>query len=111
MSEKVQGFCPMGCGSTLFLASGNYITCSLDKCPDPCAANDILAENEPHHIVKFGEATFDVIHPLRERLGDDLFNCRLHSLIKAMWGPPVAPGRYRAISKDGISYAWQKLDD
>jgi hypothetical protein len=27
MSEKVMGNCPMGCGDTLFLGSGGYVTC------------------------------------------------------------------------------------
>lgn len=31
----IQGKCPMGCGKTLFAASGGYITCSFINCPDP----------------------------------------------------------------------------
>ena len=31
----IQGKCPMGCGSTLFVASGGYITCSFISCPNP----------------------------------------------------------------------------
>lgn len=43
MSEQVIGVCPMGCGSTLFLGSGGYVTCSWEGCPDPGAASDLLA--------------------------------------------------------------------
>lgn len=65
--RKVKGFCPMGCGETLFLGSGGYVTCSWVKCPRPDAAADILLERESEHIVVLGESTFDIQHPLRER--------------------------------------------
>lgn len=41
-NPKVRGFCLMGCGQTLFLGDGGYVTCSLDSCPDPAATNDAL---------------------------------------------------------------------
>lgn len=44
MSDSVQGVCPMGCGKTLFLGSGGYVTCSWCKCPDPGAAADLLRD-------------------------------------------------------------------
>lgn len=40
---KVQGYCPMGCGATLFLGEGGHITCSWLECPRPHAADELLA--------------------------------------------------------------------
>lgn len=34
--------CPMGCGRTLYIGSGQRITCSLATCPDPAAADSLL---------------------------------------------------------------------
>lgn len=42
--QTVQGRCP-ACGTTsLFVADGGYITCSLDTCPNPDAASQVLGE-------------------------------------------------------------------
>lgn len=41
---RVRGICPMGCGETLFLGAGGYVTCSWIDCPDPAAASDLLAK-------------------------------------------------------------------
>lgn len=101
MSAKVEGFCPMGCGATLFLGSGGYVTCSWVKCPNPGAASDILAVRETEHIVEFRDSTFDVLHPLRERLNGELFDCPVHKHITGLSGPPVLPGRYRAYDSGG----------
>ncbi len=94
--RKVQGYCPMGCGASLTLASGGCVTCMSLRCPRPDAVADLLADQEAEHIVIFGEADFTVRHPLRERLDDALMDCDLHKDIAAMAGPPVAPGTYRA---------------
>ena len=42
MSAKVAGYCPMGCGQTLFLGSGGYVTCSWVECPEPDVASTLL---------------------------------------------------------------------
>src|ERR1700689_2618814 len=96
MTSYVQGFCPLGCGETLFLAADGRVMCSGPDCPRPDAVTDLLADTESEHIVVFRPAEFTVRHPLRERLDDALMDCDLHSDIAAMPGPPVAPGRYRA---------------
>jgi uncharacterized protein DUF6085 len=96
MTSYVQGFCPVGCGETLFLAADSRVMCSGPDCPRPSAVTDLLADTESEHIVVFGAAEFTVRHPLRERLDDALMDCDLHSDIAAMPGPPVKPGRYRA---------------
>lgn len=92
----VAGYCPFGCGATLFLAAGGHVTCSGADCPRSGAVTDLLADTETEHIVLFGETGFTVRHPLRERLDDALMDCDLHSDIAAMDGPPVRPGTYRA---------------
>lgn len=106
MSTKVPGYCPMGCGQTLFAASGGYITCSRDTCPRPDAVSDLLNDAETEHVVSFGARTFTVRHPLRERLDDALMDCQLHNDIAAMSGPPVQPGRYRAYGSGG-HWTWE----
>ena len=95
MSAKVAGYCPMGCGQTLFLGSGGYVTCSLDVCPRPDAAADLLDDPEAHHIVKLVDSRFTVRHPLRERLDDELMRCSLHEWLVGLSGPPRRPGTYR----------------
>lgn len=40
--ELVRGKCPRGCGSTLFLGDGGYVTCSWFACPEPDAASTVL---------------------------------------------------------------------
>lgn len=107
-SRKVAGHCPMGCGQTLFLGSGGYVTCSLDVCPNPTAAADILADPEAHHIVDLTEAGFTVRHPLRERLGDELMSCSLHTWVAKLPGPPRVPGRYRVLTPVDGAVQWSE---
>lgn len=105
MWPTVAGRCPMGCGSTLFLGSGGYITCSWHKCPNPVAVSDLLDDPlAAKHVVTFGELGFDVQHPLFER-GEDLVRCELHQHIRLLDGPPVRPGRYFA-EYDGSRWIW-----
>ena len=103
--RTVDGFCPMGCGKTLFLGDGGYVTCSYLHCPNRAAVADILADRETEHIVTFSAAGFTIRHPLRERLGDALMDCALHSYCEGLDGPPVALGRYRATGH-GRTWKW-----
>jgi Family of unknown function (DUF6085) len=107
--RAVQGYCPMGCGRTLFLADGGYVTCSCVHCPRPDAVADILDDRESGHIVDFSEHGFTIRHPLRERLDDALMECALHEYCEAMAGPPVRPGRYRATRSSGKPWAWEAI--
>ena len=43
---KVDGYCPMGCGPTLFLGEGGYVTCSWHACPNPSAVADLLEDRQ-----------------------------------------------------------------
>jgi hypothetical protein len=105
----IQGYCPMGCGQTLFLGSGGYVTCSYLQCPKPDAVSVILADIYTDHVVEFGDTEFTVKHPLKERLNDALFTCELHTYIAGMDGPPVSPGRYFALPR-GDRWTWQRLE-
>jgi hypothetical protein len=119
MSAKVQGFCPMGCGATLFLGSGGYVTCSYSNCPRPDAATVILEERETEHLVTIDDNTFTVKHPLKERLDDAILTCdiapRLHHVMTTGDLPALRTGRYRAtaisrpMSAHDSGYHWAKL--
>lgn len=95
MSESIAGYCPMGCGQTLFLADGGHVTCSYVTCPNPTGVDDLLHNREVEHVVNFTGSGFTIKHPLRERLSDELLNCELHETLSSYDGPPVKPGRYR----------------
>jgi hypothetical protein len=107
--RRVRGHCPMGCGETLFLGSGGYVTCSLIGCPEPDAASTLLEDPEHEHIVEMDADVFTVRHPLRERLRDELMTCGLHRWIAGQAGPPFAPGRYRVHMDDGLPGRWLPL--
>lgn len=101
---RVAGYCPMGCGETLFLAEGGHVTCAYLDCPAPCKLDDLLHDRETEHIVLIGESSFNLQHPLRER-GEDLFNCDMHARLSSLDGPPAKPGRYR-VTHDGKRFHW-----
>lgn len=93
--QPVAGYCPMGCGKTLFLADGGHITCSYLGCADPCKADELLQDMETEHIAEFDEHGFTVLHPLRER-PEHLFRCTVFEDLGGLSGPPNGrPGRYR----------------
>jgi hypothetical protein len=104
----VEGYCPMGCGKTLFAGSGGYITCGRIECPRPDAVATLLEDRETEHVVMFSLTAFTVRHPLRERLDDALMECQLHEYIAALDGPPVEPGRYRAREAAG-KWSWERV--
>lgn len=91
---RVVGYCPMGCGQTLFLGEGGHVTCSHLDCSNPEAVDIILNESLVHHEVTLGDATWNVIHPLRERIDDQVLDCSLGEYLESLSGPPRQPGRY-----------------
>lgn len=105
----VDGYCPMGCGRTLFLGDGGDVTCSYLHCPNRGAVAEILADQITEHIVWFGADSFTTRHPLRERLGDQLLTCSLHVYLTSLAGPPVQPGKYRARAVTGPGWAWEAM--
>jgi hypothetical protein len=102
---NVRGHCPVGCGETLILGDGGYITCGSPGCPEPTAVSDLLrVRPETGHIADFtGDDGFSLGHPLIERIRGDLFDCPLHAYLIAMVGPPVGAGRYRVTEVRGSS--------
>lgn len=108
MSE-VTGYCPMGCGQTLFAGEGGHVTCSYGMCPNPSAVDELLADRETEHIVQLGEYGFDVKHPLRERLDDALLGCSLARWIGEQAPADLPPvGRYRVREPAGDT-EWERL--
>jgi len=105
----VQGFCPMGCGATLFLGNGGYITCRYIHCPCPDAVSTLLDDRETDHVVHLHERTFTVRHPLRERLDDALMRCGLDQHLIELDGPPRSLGRYR-VGREGERWTWQRIE-
>lgn len=105
--RTVAGYCPMGCGQTLILAAGGCVTCCRLECPRPDAVTELLDDPETEHLVDFGAERFTVTHPLREHR-DELLTCALHEYISGLDGPPVQPGRYRAI-RSGDRWTWQPV--
>lgn len=105
---RVAGHCPMGCGQTLFLGEGGHVTCASLPCPNPCLVDDLLADPETEHVIKFSDETFAILHPLRER-AEELFACPLHEHVIGLSGPPVEPGRYRAYVTGTGVWHWDKI--
>lgn len=94
---KVKGFCPMGCGMTLFLNHDGQVICSKLTCPRPTAVDELLFDAETEHVIDLEEDHFQLQHPLRERLEGALFDCELHVEIAGLDAPPAPPGKYRVI--------------
>jgi hypothetical protein len=120
--QQIRGYCPACGGTSLFIAAGGHITCSRIDCTEPDAADRILDDRETQHIVTLGEGDFTIRHPLIERVDDRLMECRLHSDLVELSGPPRQPGRYRvypkdnngpSISLDDVRHPWDyiHLDD
>jgi hypothetical protein len=64
----VKGYCP-ACGSkgTMFVASGQYITCSLDVCPNPTLLAGLLEKrDELRQAAEAGAAVCQVLAELVE---------------------------------------------
>jgi hypothetical protein len=104
----------MGCGETLFVGSGGYVTCSFIGCPKPDAASDILGESETDHIVEFTDLGWTIQHPLRDRVEGALFTCPATMACQMLDGPPVAAGRYRMVRVPDVAateptWRWVKL--
>lgn len=109
---EIRGFCPMGCGETLFVGAVGHITCSFQDCGHPTAVDELLADRETEHVVKLSATDFTVRHPLHERLDDALMTCDLHAWIASRPGPPAKPGTYRvAWGGDHGCNSWAELPD
>lgn len=68
MTGDVQGYCPMGCGRTLFLGEGGHVTCSWAMCPNPSA----VELQRP-----YGTSVY-IARPMFDVLLDDSQTCSCH---------------------------------
>ena len=59
----VQGRCPACNGSSLFLGTGGYVTCSRLDCPNPTLADDQLHRGRPDPGAWLAEGTRDLSIP------------------------------------------------
>lgn len=92
-SQKVAGYCPMGCGQTLFLGDLGGVTCSDLQCPRPDVVHTLLCNPEHEHRLVIADGKAIVKHPLRERADDELFDCPALDL--AQQEPDLEEGEYR----------------
>jgi hypothetical protein len=99
----VAGFCPMGCGQTLYLGEGGSVVCA-SNCPRPSAVSELLSDPETEHVVVVDSDGWSAKHPLRERIGDVLLTCGLSDAVLA-WTAP-GPGRYRVHCSPGDPPMW-----
>jgi Family of unknown function (DUF6085) len=109
VTVHVNGFCPE-CGTpALRVSDGGDVYCTWSSCPRPNAAGQILRDSEIQHVVQLGERTFNLLHPLRERLGDRLLTCNLLDWIAEQPTPPYDPGRYRVTGDGSTEQMWTRL--
>lgn len=105
----VQGNCPMGCGETLKLDKDGQVVCRKRACPNPGAVHWLLQEDGAHRV-RLDEGSFEIRHPLRERLNGELWDCSLHHWLIAQPGPPYATGTYRVVGAED-AYLWEPHAD
>jgi len=104
----VVGYCPNGCGETLYLADGGQIMCSTNKCPDPLAVSKLLIGDQKDHIVTLSDSGFTVQHPLRERVDGKLHECNLYRDLSNAGQPDLPNGRY-AVTKTKRGWTFNAL--
>lgn len=95
MTIKVKGYCPMGCGDTLFLGHEGYIICGFLDCPKPEAADEVLHISETSHVAYLDEYNYTLVHPLKCRLFYPTLKCPEDTYLNSLTGPPRKPGKYR----------------
>jgi Family of unknown function (DUF6085) len=114
--RRVYGYCPMGCGESLFLATSGFVECVKLDCPNPVAVSQVLQERETEHLVTFDEDGWQAKHPLRERIRDELLSCPIGDAVAIMLkGDPGLEvlGTYRvAPSPIGPGgWGWKQVND
>lgn len=94
---SVRGRCP-ACGNrSLFVGAGGWLTCSIDRCPNPTAIADILELVCLHHTVELRPSDFSIEHPMIEKLNGSLHACPLDRYLHGLSGPPRQLGRYHVL--------------
>lgn len=105
----VAGICP-ACGyPTLVLESTGHITCAKRGCSRPTAAHEILGDGQLGHIIKTDYRSYQLQHPLHERLDGALFDCALSAYLEDLDHTPVPPGTYLVNPVDDESWSWVEM--
>lgn len=95
MMTRVLGYCPMGCGETLYFEPP-HIMCNDAECPDSMAVGKLLSENQgTWHILDVQADGVTTKHPIMERIDGGLFGCTVHDYAMSFHGPPVSLGMWK----------------
>jgi hypothetical protein len=108
---KVHGYCPMGCGETLYLDGLACVRCDQPNCPRPDAADRILADPETEHLVTVAEDGYSMKHPLHERLDNALLSCALGAEIGELYqdvGDYLGMGTFRVVPTPPRGWTWTR---
>lgn len=76
----VKWICP-ACGSATLVLHDDKVMCEHAGCPRPDTVWLLLSDVEIEHIVRLNESDFTIRHPLRERVGTELLDCRMHTAV------------------------------
>lgn len=83
------------CGHTIYLTLDGQLVCGNGSCPDRLAAHKLLHEPERDHVATVEDGRFNLKHPLRERINDDLLSCSIHARLSKLRALPSTSGAYR----------------
>lgn len=123
--RAIQGYCP-SCGQEELghLEKSHpdnpariigSVFCANPDCLQPDAAHRILQDPEIHHIVRFNpDDTFNVQHPLRERIDSTLLDCLVHTEVQrssAEGAPTEGTWRLKKASEHNLdrNWVWERL--
>lgn len=106
---KVNGYCPMGCGRTIYTNVMGEVHCADPGCPRFDAVDQILNEQETEHVVRLSYDGWSMKHPLRERLDDELLHCAAGAVAAGLGGRRPF-GTYRLYEAGG-DWHWDRLAD
>lgn len=119
----VRGNCPV-CGKAQLITQElstpdgvvAYIWCANNFCARQNAVNEILSDPETEHIVTLEDDSWNMKHPLRERLDDELLHCAVAEALRNIYEydvPIPENGTYRVIpsNDDTKPWKWEKLDE
>jgi len=126
---KIKGYCPWCGHPDPEVGPDAFLRCTNPDCPNPDGVAYVLLDNEIEHIVRFDEGaeTFNVKHPLRERIDSELLDCPIHAVVRAQindgqiysdhqWHPVGGTWRLRYEQAQqenpefgGDPFSWEKL--
>ena len=92
---RIHGYCPNGCGPTLFAyftngvgnvvcggpgSEASTVALGTTPCPNPGTMAEVMADAETEHVVYLAEDSFTIRHPLREH-AHGFERCPLHAYV------------------------------